>query len=168
MSLPVLERISGSVTFWCGFGAKATSGFVSGDSLLTTSAGSLRSLSVCVFTAVNITEAAASSALFHWSCEAEVAAAGWTWESASALTVCNTKLTQASVGWLGARKTLVSNRGMLGTMLPDLVSGGCRRAALDLRRPLFFFFSFAFCLLQSWNSLDLISLSDFPKIRNGV
>lgn len=162
MILPVLERISGSVTFWCGFGAKAMKGFVSGDSLKT-SAGPLSSLSFCGFTMVNIAGAAASSTLFHWSCRGELVAAGWTWESASALTVCNTRLTRESVDWLAAQTELGSDGG----------AAGCRGAALDLRRLLktgaqfFFFSSFVFCLSQSCSSLDLIAVSDFPEIRNG-
>lgn len=171
MILPVLERISGSVTFWCGFGAKATNGFASAGSLKT-SAGPLCSVSFCDFTTVNIAGAAASSALLHWSCKGEVVAAGWTWESASALTACSTKLTRASVDWLGAQIKLGSNRGAVGALLHDLVSGGCGRAALDLTRLLekgaqSFFFSFVIGLLQSCSSLDLIAASDLPKIRHG-
>lgn len=76
MILPVLERISGSVRFWCGFGVKAMNGLVSGDSLA--SAGPLGSLSLCECTMVNIAGAAALSALFQWSCTGEVVAAGCT------------------------------------------------------------------------------------------
>lgn len=77
MILPVLDRMSGSVTFWCAFGTKATSGFVSGDSFFT-SAGSLCSLSFCNFIMVHTVGAAASSALLRWSGEGESAAAGLT------------------------------------------------------------------------------------------
>lgn len=59
-----------------------------------------------------------------------------------------------------------SDRGTVGALLQDLVSGGCRRAALDFRGPPEKGAQF-FCLLQSCNSLDLMALSDFPKVRNG-
>lgn len=166
MSLPVLERIRGSVN--CCFswvvelsdlGAAVDS--LSEASLEKQAEGPLGWHSVCGdLTIARCTGASDSSGPFSASAEGvvtsalagEVSARGG---GGTGLHVWFTEFSNAAmvvVAWYGVLKKSGSNRGMVRALTVESGSGGCRRAALDLRRLEkkglhFIVFSLNFCWL---------------------